>query len=198
MRAAPVGLFCHDGDLDRVFGLAVETAALTHGHPSGQLSAGYLAVTIAALAGGATLDEALAAANSRLCRRDHHRETAEAVDAAKALARRGGAPTPEDLETLGGGWLAEEALAIAVCCALTARSLEDGVAWAANHSGDSDSTAAIAGNILGAQLGEQAIPERWLARLELRTEIAQLADDLHAALVGELDPEAAWEHYPGW
>ncbi len=30
--------------------------------------------------------------------------------------RYGRMPTPEDLETLGGGWVGEEALAIAVCC----------------------------------------------------------------------------------
>jgi ADP-ribosylglycohydrolase len=198
MRAAPVGLFAQgvDGD-DGVFGLAADAAALTHGHPSGFLSAGYLAVVIAALLRRCELPDALDAADGQLRRRERHQEAAEAIAAAKALAARGH-PTPEQLEGLGAGWVAEEALAIAICCSLTAKSFADGVMLAANHSGDSDSTAAITGNILGALLGDGAIPDRWLTGLELHDEIARLADDIRAAESGALDAEAAWERYPGW
>lgn len=198
MRAAPVGIFAPaaDGD-DDVFRLAADAAALTHGHPSGYLAAGYLAVAVAALLRGCSLPEALDAAEAQLRRRDAHREVADAVVAARALAARG-KPTPEQLEALGGGWVAEEALAIAVCCALVADDFMDGIILAANHSGDSDSTAAIAGNLLGALLGEAAIPPQWLDRLELREEIAQLADDLHGAVGRTLNAETAWDRYPGW
>ena len=47
-----------------------------------------------------------------------------------------------------------------------------------HHSGDSYSTGAITGNILGALLGEQAIPRDWLDRLELREVIHQVGCDL--------------------
>lgn len=198
MRVAPVGLFAPGtvGD-DGVFGLAADAAALTHGDPSGYLAAGYFAVAVAALLRGIPLPGALDVAEVQLRLREGHREVAEAVAAARALAARG-RPTPEEIETLGGGWVAEEALAIAVCCALVARDFEDGVLLAANHSGDSDSTAAITGNLLGALLGEVAVPPHWLERLELREEISRLADDLHAAASGDLDAEAAWDRYPGW
>jgi ADP-ribosylglycohydrolase len=66
------------------------------------------------------------------------------------------------------------------------------------HSGDSDSTAAIAGNLLDAQLGEDAIPSHWLDRLELRPVITRLADDLNRVASGQWDPEEAWDCYPGW
>lgn len=198
MRVAPVGLFAPgtDGD-DGVFGLAADAAALTHGDPSGYLAAGYLAVAVAALLRGIPLPGALDAAEAQLRLRDGHREVAEAVAAARALAAQG-RPVPEQIEALGGGWVAEEALAIAVCCASVARDFEDGVILAANHSGDSDSTAAITGNLLGALLGEDAVLPHWLERLELREEISRLADDLHAAASGGLDAEAAWDRYPGW
>jgi ADP-ribosylglycohydrolase len=101
-------------------------------------------------------------------------------------------------ETLGGGWVAKEALAIAICCALSAPNFQDGIILAANHSGDSDNTAAIAGNLLGVQLGEQAIPHGWLIELELRSDIGQVADDLYAVTTGKLTADAAWERYPGW
>ncbi|WP_199781268.1 ADP-ribosylglycohydrolase family protein, partial [Cronobacter malonaticus] len=81
-------------------------------------------------------------------------------------------------KTLGEGWVAEEALAIALFCALRARSFEEGVLMAVNHDGDSDSTGAIAGNLLGAMYGIAAIPETWLARLELNAVIQEMADDL--------------------
>jgi ADP-ribosylglycohydrolase len=63
---------------------------------------------------------------------------------------------PEALVRLGGGWVGEEALAIAVTCAIGAPDFHDGVLAAVNHSGDSDSTGAIAGNLLGAIGGTRA------------------------------------------
>ena len=84
------------------------------------------------------------------------------------------------MESLGGGWVAEEALAIGLYCALVARDFAHGVLLAVNHGGDSDSTGSIAGNLLGLVQGEKAIPGRWLERLELRDVITEVADDLWA------------------
>ena len=55
--------------------------------------------------------------------------------------------------------MAEEALSISVYCALTATDFRDGVLNAVSHSGDSDSTGAITGNILGTYLGVTAIDD---------------------------------------
>ena len=69
---------------------------------------------------------------------------------------------------LGGGWVGEEALAIAIyCCLKYPDDIRKMLIAAVNHSGDSDSTGAVAGNILGAYLGMDAIPKDWLDRLEL-------------------------------
>jgi hypothetical protein len=70
-------------------------------------------------------------------------------------------PTPERIASYGGGWVAEEALAIGVWCALFARSLEEGIVMAVNHDGDSVSTGVITGQLLGVQYGAAAIPSRW-------------------------------------
>jgi hypothetical protein len=69
---------------------------------------------------------------------------------------------------LGHRWVAEEALAIGLCCALIAPNFEEAVVVAVNHSGDRDSTGAIAGKICGALYGDAAIPARWVDSLELR------------------------------
>ena len=86
---------------------------------------------------------------------------------------------PTAIAALGRGWVADEALSIGLFCALTAQSFTHGVIQAVNHDGDSDSTGSIAGNLLGAMLGEQAIDPHWLDRLELRQVIMEIADDLY-------------------
>ncbi len=66
-----------------------------------------------------------------------------------------------------------------------------------NHSGDSDSTGSITGNLLGVQFGVGAIPQNWLKRLELREAIERLATDLNAIASGTLALPQAWDAYPG-
>lgn len=177
MRVAPIGLFA-----DRPFELAVHACALTHGHPAGYLAGGAFAQIIAYVVGGTPLPQAVAAVRENqgdLLGTD----VRAAIDAALAAAAR--APrSPETVESLGRGWVAEEALAIAIYCALTARDFADGVRRAVNHSGDSDSTGAMTGNLLGAAFGDDAIPSGWLVALELRDEIATVADDLATAYLG--------------
>ncbi|UGS38494.1 ADP-ribosylglycohydrolase family protein [Capillimicrobium parvum] len=199
MRAAPAGLV---GGWADAFDLGCETAALTHGHPSGYLAAGALAALVARLLDGHDLDKALDELAERLAARPGHDETRDALRAARDLAAAATTPGPEAVATLGGGWVAEEALAIAVYSALVAPDLAAGVRLAVNHSGDSDSTGAITGNLLGAMLGLQAVPPHWLAALELRAEIEQLADDWIACFASDqrFDVTAPewWRRYPGW
>jgi len=170
MRVAPAGLVPHDDP----FRLGCELAAITHGHPSGYLAAGFLAAVIARLVEGDKLIEAIGAARDSLLTYPRHQGCLRALDAAVALAERAPA-TPENVEQLGAGWVAEEALAISLYCALAASSFEEALVAAVNHSGDSDSTGAVTGNIAGTLYGREAIPARWLEPLELRQEIEALA-----------------------
>jgi ADP-ribosylglycohydrolase len=48
-----------------------------------------------------------------------------------------------------------------------------------NHAGDSDSTGAVTGNILGAALGYEAIPQHFKDDLEMHELILHMADDLY-------------------
>lgn len=182
MRVAPVGLFAN-----RPFKLGCEVAAITHGHQSGYLSAGAFARKIAVLREGRSLDEALDDAMNELARRPGHEEVTEALERARTAARNEAA-APGTIEGLGGGWVGEEALAIGVFCALKARDFASGVLLAVNHSGDSDSTGSITGNLLGAMLGEEVIPQHWLERLEARHIIETLADDLLRVKTFSSDP----------
>lgn len=181
MRVAPVGLFaarlgtCLPAD--ETFRLGSATAAVTHGHPTGQLSAGVLAVVIRELVTGADLPQAIECARNCLVAVPDHGETLAALD--RAVTRATSEPVDTNtVASLGKGWVAEEALAIALYCALVADDFASGLILAVNHDGDSDSTGAIAGNLLGAWLGETAIPGRWLEPLELRAVITEVAYDL--------------------
>jgi ADP-ribosylglycohydrolase len=208
MRVAPVGLFMQgQGDScapPQAFELGAELAALTHGHPTGSLTGGVLAVLVLQLADGAALADALTMAKAILVEQPDHEETLAAIEQAEALAASD-TPRQAAITRLGQGWVAEEALAISIYCALVAQSFRDGVILAVNHDGDSDSTGAIAGNLLGAMQGVRAIPADWLEGLELRTVIAELADDLYDYCqwdIGEHSEnselnERIWEKYPG-
>ena len=55
-----------------------------------------------------------------------------------------------------------------------------GIVAAVNHKGDSDSTGAVTGNILGAYLGSDAIDDKWKKDLDLYDVILEIASDLYA------------------
>ena len=182
MRVAPAGLFVarlgQNASLGYAFELGVDLAALTHGHPTGSLSAGVLSALIYSLSFGEALEESLNQALGCLTARPNHKETLHALTDARELAVSHG-DRHAAIARLGQGWVAEEALAIAVYCALVADDFRDGVVLAVNHDGDSDSTGAITGNILGTLMGAQAIPQSWLEQLELREVITEIAEDLY-------------------
>jgi len=172
MRVAPIAALP-----DHWFQVGARAAALTHGHPSGYLSAGALAHVLGECVRGVSLADAVERARAVLVTWEDHEETSRAIDSALTLAQSGDV-TPEALETLGGGWVGEEALAIGLCCALVAPDVCTGLLLAVNHSGDSDSTGSIAGNLLGAIHGRDALPEDLVDQLEARDLIERIAHEL--------------------
>ncbi|GAB2763421.1 ADP-ribosylglycohydrolase family protein [Amycolatopsis magusensis] len=195
MRTAPAALW--PGDLRTVFSVGAMSAALTHSHPTGYLSAGALSVIVRHLIDGGTLPSAIEEAFRQLSHWQHHEETTAALQAGVRLAEQG-PPTPEKIATIdGGGWIGESALAIAVYVALSTDNLDDALLAAVNHSGDSDSTGAICGNIAGALYGAGALRPSWLERLELRDAIEELVADALAEFGQEPPSHSLWElKYP--
>lgn len=184
MRVAPVGLlFRHLEDdegvaLQEAFNLGCELAELTHGHPTGFLTAGVFAGLVLQLLRDASIFEALERIKPLLKARPRHAETLSAIEQAASLARDPAVAPATAIRALGEGWVAEEALAIGLYCAMWAKDFEEGVVMAVSHGGDSDSTGSIAGNLLGAAMGKGAIPQRWLDALELRGVIEEIATDM--------------------
>ncbi|MBT5425512.1 MAG: ADP-ribosylglycohydrolase family protein [Bacteroidetes bacterium] len=205
MRMAPVGFAYYD--LPGTFNLGCELGELTHGHPSGYLSAGVLAAIIEQLIDGASLREALDAVLPHLQSRPDHEEVLCAVNETIRLANqvdsdRGDRQMQVEnaINQLGQGWVAEEALAISVFCSLVFENdFEAGVLAAVNHSGDSDSTGSITGNILGLINGEQAFPQRWIRNLKSADLVRQVGEDLFSWCKSDSfnSDQEWWEKYPG-
>lgn len=195
VRAAPVALWSDSPK--QVFELAAATATLTCPHPNGYLPAGVHAVLIQRLIRGEPLREALRRARELLAGYAGHEPTDQSLAAAIELAREG-VPTGERLkETLGGGWNGHEALAIAVCAALSTESVASAVIAAVNHSGDSDTTGAVCGTIVGARYGSTAVPGAWLQDLRQRETLESAVRDALREFTGQPSDDPSFlERYP--
>lgn len=197
MRVAPCAFFAN------AFDYAAQSARLTHGHPTGYLAAGLFADILQRMVDRQdSLEHAITQSLAQYGQTPGMEETRSLIERVLFFFYEGYTPTPERIDGFGSGWIAEEALAIGLWCALAADSFEEGVIMAVNHSGDSDSTGLIAGHLLGVKHGVAAIPARWLERLELREVIVQVAEDIervprdYCGYGGEFD-EGIERDYPG-
>ncbi|MFJ7261018.1 ADP-ribosylglycohydrolase family protein [Streptomyces globosus] len=198
-RSAPFGLLV-GWEPALVLQLAVECAVQSHGHPTAYLSAGAFAVIVHALTRGATLEGAVHRALALLADRPGHQPVTDALRRALTTAAEPAAPTPRAVESLspGEGRDAEDTLAIAVYCALTAEDVRHGLRLAVNHGGDSSATGALCGALLGALHGETALPAAWLTDLEGRATLLELADDFALEMTQGPSLHGPAASAPGW
>ncbi|WCD87004.1 hypothetical protein KPP03845_103371 [Streptomyces xanthophaeus] len=198
VRSAPFGLLV-GWEPALVLQLAVECAAQSHGHPTAYLSAGALAVIVHGLTRGDSLDPAVQRALGLLGSRPGHQPVTDALQRALQAVTQG-APSPKIVEALspGDGRDAEDALAVAVYCALVAEDIPHGLRLAVNHGGDSTATGALCGALLGALHGETALPAAWLADLEGRATMLELADDFALEMTQGPSLHGPAVSAPGW
>jgi ADP-ribosylglycohydrolase len=201
MRVTPVALVPGLDDDTRA-GAAQLQAALTHGHPTALAASELTMFAVRWLLDGAALAElprllrARCASQARVYREDwlddlwaHSHEASpgdwisrgwaecelvlDHLDAALVTPDRDRDPC---LST-GAGWIAEEALATAVHCALLfPDDPVSALSRAAVTSGDSDSIAALAGAFVGAAHGMSAWPAGWATRIEYRDDLTRFAE----------------------
>jgi ADP-ribosylglycohydrolase len=190
-RVAPLGLLPVIG-ADEAFDLAHAAAALTHGHPAGRLSAAAFASLLRDLLAETPLTAALGRMEARLDKAAGGQQVLAAVLAARALAA-GDTPPRDATAKLGQGWNGDEALAIGLYAALKADSFEDALRLAANHDGDSDTTASIAGQVWGTLYGVDVLPHGWIRRLDVLEPLCDVAARLIAlaAAEGAVEPVRA-------
>lgn len=192
MRVAPIGLYgaTHGWSLEETAKLAGEVAELTHLHPLSTYPSAALAVIVQLCV---LEDEKIDGShfNSIIGKSlevvsEVYGADAPAMEDFQKLIRK----TLQLEDTLlrdweiienglGGGWVAEETLAIAVFSVM--RHIDDFnacIICAVNHGGDSDSTGAVAGNIIGAILGYNAIPDKYTKSIQMKELLITTADAL--------------------
>lgn len=204
MRVAPVGLmaatyFNHYGEKNgrdwtsqRVAYLAGACAALTHKHPLGYMSAAFHALLIYKIVlcenpiTPAEFDRLCESSLAELPQLYEKPEEKTALEELQSIVRKALSlaeskePAATVIPYLGQGWVGEETVAIALYCAKkNLNNFEQAVIDAVNHDGDSDSTGSVCGNIIGAIVGYDAIPDYYKQNVELADIILEIADDLN-------------------
>ena len=187
MRVAPIGIYFANKHInyEETDMIGAETAALTHGHELGYIPAATLVHIIRKITEnpGCILKEAVSEAidsSSKLFKGAKHIGYYTSLMNKAVELSSSDVSDIDAIHQLGEGWVAEETLAIAVFCALRYDdNFDKAIRCSVNHNGDSDSTGAVTGNILGAYIGYEAIPQKYKDNLELLDVILTIADDLH-------------------
>ncbi len=186
MRVAPLALNYKFIDMEQLDMEAAEIAAITHSHSLGYMPAAVLCHIINKIVFPADnkmslkniVTEAKETTEKIFSGDEHISELTNLIDLAIILSENN-SDDIENIKQLGQGWVAEETLAIAIYCSLKySTDFSKGIIAAVNHSGDSDSTGAVTGNILGALVGFKNIDVKWKENLECSNVVLEIADDI--------------------
>ena len=218
MRIAPIGLYLNSNVAGK---FSAEACAITHGHPIAVISAFIFGQMICYLTNtnlsitkslqktakdletwvknGVTYGKLKNARKTNKLYREEYQSVIALFKKAIELSKND-LDDLTNIAILGTGFTAAEALAIAIYSAVKyAGSFEKTIVCAVNHDGDSDSTGAIAGNIIGAYLGFDKIPDYYKNHVELKDVILELADDLSTGVPlgksGEITDETWLKKY---
>lgn len=188
MRVAPIAVNYQWEDIEQLDHEGAQLAAITHGHSLGYMPAAVLVHIINRIVFPSkerkqSLKEIILEARDTVAEifagDPHLTGLIDIIDRAVRLAEEGYEDDLDNIHQLGEGWVGEETLGISLYCALKYQDdFSSGIIAAVNHKGDSDSTGAVTGNILGALCGYSAIEEKWKKDLELSDIILEVADDL--------------------
>ena len=185
MRVAPLALAYPVTSIDLLDMEGAEIAAITHGHPLGYMSAAVLTHIINRVVFSdkrESLKSIILEAKQKTVELFSTNRYLKALTDIMELAMELSENDDTDrnnIHHIGEGWVAEETLGIAIYCSLKYQNdFSAGVTASVNHRGDSDSTGAVTGNILGALLGFDNIDDKWKNNLELFDVIIEMSDDL--------------------
>ncbi|MFI7494565.1 ADP-ribosylglycohydrolase family protein [Kocuria sp. M4R2S49] len=193
LRSSPFGLLPHVG-WRTLAPLAINGAALTHGHPEAQTAAavhGFVVhAAVRARREGLPRPVAAAVAAARGTAGNLTRPVAETlarIDDAVRAAGRGDLAAGTLPRLLGAGRTAPEVLARGLCAALRAEAespdardrravFRRAVELGTDHDGEPAATGAIAGGVTGAALGTAALPPEDSARLDAGDTVSEAAE----------------------
>lgn len=107
-----------------------------------------------------------------------YRETVGEDEAPQDMVKYLKAVNDVSYDELQANGMAIETTQAAYWLTLNAIDFEEGLVRAVNLGGDAATLGSVAGALLGARFGVQAIPDRWVSSLEMRPELEAVADRL--------------------
>lgn len=166
MRVAPVSFLPYSTEI--VYDLGARQAAITHGHPLGYLSSGFFAGLLKELIDGKSWDEAYRI-NKQIT--ENYEQGYQLLNYLKKVDYYLEKPellkNEELANTIGQGWVGEEALGVAIYCVQKEKDFKKAVELGVNHQGDSDSTGSLVAQLFVAQYN---LPEEFF-NFHLKTDI---------------------------
>ena len=197
----PIALLRQDleltpSDVDR---LGAETVALTHGEPEAYVSAAALTHLLQLLLQepNAPIAELVQQTiDSVGLHFSQGGKLWELLQLALTLAVSPNVSPMEAMQTLSCRTAAEVLAGAVYTVATCNRDFDTAMITAVNHSGRSSAVGAIAGAMLGAILGDEALPEFYLESLEAAAPLTELADDMSAGfseMVGKSLFDMDWD-----
>jgi ADP-ribosyl-[dinitrogen reductase] hydrolase len=175
MRCVPLAIrYYHD--LERMLDAAEADATLTHAHPLCSASVSWYLNVMAALLQGESL--AVAFEQARVATPTAAQDEVERVVAMTEI---------EEIEEWAenGRGMTLIPVVMTSWALRQAMSVEEGMVWAVNCGGDTDTNAAVVGAMLAARDGFDAIPERWHDGLWERDRLLDEADRLLDLAIAE-------------
>jgi ADP-ribosyl-[dinitrogen reductase] hydrolase len=165
MRLAPVVMYFYP-DRKQILHYSVESSITTHGATECIDGCRLFGDILFKALSGLDKDEVLSNTSSDIIE----------SDSIKSISQ-GEYRNKEEKNIRGTGYVVQS-LEAALWCFWVTDSFESAILKAANLGDDADTTAAICGQLAGAHYGEDGIPKKWLERLVMREEIAQIAEKL--------------------
>ena len=146
MRAAPYAFLATDSTKDLAIEAAIDQGKLTHLHVDGYMSGAAFVHMLTSQPKNRSELRTAALSAIDLCNKYAAHGCVRAIIQALKLSEID--LQPEQInEKLGEGWVGDEALGIALWTAMRAKTVTHAITIAANHSGDSDSTASLAAQL---------------------------------------------------
>ena len=178
MRSAPIALCCYRNP-ELAFSVGCECAALTHGDPTAYLSAGVMCMLISHLLSGMEMREAIDHSLQYLGKQPNSTLLLHVLQKGVNLAQSPSLRPIDDIKQIGKGWRADENLSIVLyCCIRFDKNVKDALLACVNHDGDSDSVAAVCGNVMGAYVGRGGLPEEFVNHIQFKDLLVRQANEL--------------------
>lgn len=188
--AIPAGLFFHPERMgfQEIGQLGANTVALTHGDPLAFLSGAVLAYIIAGIiqAPACSMEEQILQAAEAVAVQfgESYPQAARLqtmIRDAVTMASRPEVSRQQTMERLECNTAAQVLTGAVYAVLASGGDFDTAMITAVNHSGKSAAVGAVAGAMLGAQMGEGALPEFYLESLEGADTLRELAGDLYTA-----------------